>query len=215
MTPSSVPPADLFPPDLPSGTLHLKAAASAAEQKRLLKAVSRVEKKAPFRRPQTRSGTFSAEITNCGDVGWWSDSTGYRYIPTQPYSASPWPKMPAAFTEILASIVVKTPWQEFVSDVCLINHYDKGSKMGLHQDKDESDFTQPIVTFCIGATADFLVGGAKRSDQPQVITVESGDVVVMGAASRLLFHGVRKIYPGTSPLLGLDGRISLTFRKAL
>ncbi len=87
--------------------------------------------------------------------------------------------------------------------------------MGLHQDKDESDFTQPIVTFCIGATADFLVGGAKRSDQPQVITVESGDVVVMGAASRLLFHGVRKIYPGTSPLLGLDGRISLTFRKAL
>ena len=88
-------------------------------------------------------------------------------------------------------------------------------KMGLHQDKDEADFSYPIVTVCLGAAADFLIGGLKRSDKPHTVLVESGDVIIMGGESRMRFHGIRKIYPGTSPIAGLDGRISLTFRRAL
>ncbi len=208
--------ADLFPPDLPTGTQHLKAAVAKGMQARLLAAVRRVEQKAPFRQARTKSGgLYSAEMTNCGTVGWWSDAKGYRYTKAQPGSDVPWPRIPPTFSKVLDEIVVDTPWPDFSSDACLINHYTKGAKMGLHQDRDEADFDQPIVTVCLGAAADFLIGGCARSDKPLVLTVESGDVIVMGGESRMRFHGVRKIYPGTSPLPGLDGRISLTFRKAL
>ena len=207
--------AELFPPDLPEGSHHLKAAVSKENQVKLLAAVRRIGRKAPFSTPETRSGAFSAEITNCGDVGWWSDSRGYRYTESQPGSGAPWPKIPPTFISVLAEIVAGTPWPEFTADACLINHYPPGAKMGLHQDKDEADFSQPIVTVCLGAAADFLVGGFARTEKPVVFTVESGDVILMGGDSRMRFHGVRKIYRGSSPLPALDGRISLTFRKAL
>ena len=207
---------DLFPTDLPPGCAHLKAAISTDNQIRLVNAVRLVAKKAPFTRAWTKSGgVYSAEMTNCGRVGWWSDSKGYRYTPTQPESGDPWPAMPTVFTTVLNGILPRTDADGFTPDACLINHYAKGAKMGLHQDKDETDFDQPIVTVCLGAAADFLIGGFERRDRPEVVLVASGDVVIMGGASRMRFHGIRKIYPGTSPIERLDGRFSLTFRKAL
>ena len=111
--------------------------------------------------------------------------------------------------------MAESPWPGFAPDACLINHYVKGAKMGLHQDKDEADFSQPIVTVSLGDTADFLIGGAARGDKAVPFKVQSGDVLLMGGASRMRFHGIRKIYPGTSPVSDIGGRYSLTFRKAL
>lgn len=157
----------------------------------------------------------SAAMTNSGEAGWWSDAKGYRYISTQPGSETPWPPMPAVFLEIVRRAVNGSPWPKFQPDACLINFYAPGAKMGLHQDRDEKDFDQPIVTISLGDDADWLVGGLKRTDKTTAFVVGSGDAILMGPPGRMLFHGVRKIHPGTSPLAELRGRISLTFRKAL
>ncbi len=212
--------ADLFPPDLPDGCVHLKGAVSGEDQNRLVAAVRRVAKRAPFSHARTKSGgIYSAEMTNCGQVGWWSDAKGCRYTTTHPDSGLPWPPMPRTLTAALNAALAGTAADGFSPDACLINHYAPGAKMGLHQDKDEADFSQPIVTLCLGAAADFLMGGTERRDKSAAIVVESGDVVILGGPGRLCFHGIRKIYPGTSPLAGpianLEGRLSLTFRKAL
>jgi alkylated DNA repair protein (DNA oxidative demethylase) len=158
---------------------------------------------------------FSAAITNCGKMGWWSDEQGYRYVATQPASGAPWPEMPAEFSAAVGAAAARTPWPAFAPDACLINYYTPTAKMGLHQDKDERDFGEPIITLCLGDSADFLIGGPKRSDRPQAMLVQSGDAIVMGGPARMLFHGIRRIHPGTSPLPGIGGRYSLTFRKAL
>ena len=123
--------------------------------------------------------------------------------------------MPEAFLALVAEMVAGSPWPNFVPDACLINHYAAGAKMGLHQDKDERDFSQPIVTVSLGDSADWLIGGAKRADKAMAFRVNSGDVLLMGGAARMLFHGVRKIHAGTSPIAGITGRYSLTFRRAL
>jgi alkylated DNA repair protein (DNA oxidative demethylase) len=123
--------------------------------------------------------------------------------------------MPDLLRDVAAQAVAGTPWADFAPDACLINAYGPEAKMGLHQDKDERDFAQPIVTICLGASADFLVGGARRGDPTTTLRLASGDALVMGPPSRMLFHGVRRIHPGTSPLPGMAGRVSLTFRKAL
>lgn len=157
----------------------------------------------------------SAAMTNTGDAGWWSDRTGYRYITRQPESDKPWPAMPEVFLDAVRLALHGSPWPDFKPDACLINFYAAGARMGLHQDRDEKDFTQPIVTLSLGDDADFLIGGLNRTDKTIAIVVESGDAVLMGPPARLRFHGIRKIYPGTSPLPNLKGRISLTFRKAL
>jgi alkylated DNA repair protein (DNA oxidative demethylase) len=157
----------------------------------------------------------SAAMTNAGDAGWWSDARGYRYLTHQPDRQAPWPPLPAAFTAFVKEIAASAPWPAFQPDACLINFYAPGAKMGLHQDRDERDFDQPIVTVSLGDDADFLVGGIARADKPQVLRVSSGDAIIMGGPSRLRFHGVRKIYPNTSPLPEVEGRYSLTFRRAL
>ena len=154
-------------------------------------------------------------MTNCGKVGWWSDAKGYRYVAASPQTGAPWPHIPAAFIESVQAVVAKSPWPDFAPDACLINHYVSGAKMGLHQDRDEKDFSHPIVTVSLGDAADFLVGGFARGDKTQVLKVRSGDILLMGGASRMRFHGVRKIYPGTGPLTEISGRYSLTFRMAL
>jgi alkylated DNA repair protein (DNA oxidative demethylase) len=211
--------ATLFPPPdpvLPDGVILRRGLVDAGTQAQLARAVADIARGAPFRRPQTRgAGTFSAAITNCGIVGWWSDRQGYRYVATQPESSEPWPALPAIFRTVLADAVAGTPWPDFTPDACLINFYGPGAKMGLHQDKDERDFRQPIVTVSLGDTADFMVGGPTRSDKPIVFPFYSGDVLLMGGAGRMLFHGVRKVHAGTSPLPDVTGRYSLTFRKAL
>lgn len=207
---------DLFLVTLPIGTSHLKNCLDSALQCELVNATQFVSKSAEFSHLTTKSGgVYSAKITNCGTVGWWSDTKGYRYTENDPRSGKPWPEMPKLFMETLKSALCGTSAEGFEPDACLINHYAKGAKMGLHQDKDEADFSHPIVTISLGAAADFLIGGKKRSDPSQGIVVESGDIVIMGGESRMRFHGIRKIYPGSSPHADLDGRISLTFRKAL
>jgi len=190
--------------------------ASAALQHKLLAAVQDVARDAPFLHPRTRGGgRTSAAMTNAGAAGWWSDRAGYRYIPSQPETGKPWPEMPDVFREAVALALDESPWPGFQPDACLINFYAPGAKMGLHQDRDERDFSQPIVTLSLGDDADFLVGGLARTDKTTVLVVRSGDALLMGPPGRLLFHGIRKTYPGTSPISALKGRISLTFRKAL
>ena len=201
---------------LPKGVFWRPKAASPALQHELYAAVGRIAQAAPFQHPRTRGGgTTSAAMTNAGDAGWWSDRSGYRYIIRQPETGEPWPTIPGVFREAVALSLDGSPWPDFQPDACLINFYAPGAKMGLHQDRDERDFSQPIVTLSLGDDADFLVGGLTRTDKTTVLVVESGDALLMGPPGRLLFHGIRKIYPGTSPLADLKGRISLTFRKAL
>ncbi len=211
---------DLFPqtPEnpLPEGVLLRKNLFPGPIQAELAAAVARIAQAAPFRHPRTKgNGVFSAAITNCGTVGWWSDAKGYRYTPRQPEGDLPWPPMPDIFRAAVAEALAGTPWVGFVPDACLINFYGPDAKMGLHQDKDERDFNQPIVTVSLGDAADFLVGGPQRSDKTVDLRVESGDALVMAPPSRMLFHGVRRVFTGTSPIAGVSGRTSLTFRKAL
>jgi alkylated DNA repair protein (DNA oxidative demethylase) len=207
---------DLFPPALPVGFAHHAGALDAAMQAQLLAAVRAVEAEAPLTRVRTKMGGLtSAAMTNCGAAGWWSDARGYRYERTNPATGRPWPAMPAAFRAALGRIAAHTPWPDFAPDACLINYYAAGARMGLHQDRDERDFGQPIITICLGDAADFLVGGANRGDATIAVVVRSGDAMVMGGPARLFYHGIRKIYPGTGPIAGLIGRYSLTLRKAL
>lgn len=212
--------ADLFPeasaPVLPAGVTLKVGFLSPAHQRDFVQIVRQIEAAAPLAQARTpMGGMTSAAMTNCGAVGWWSDPKGYRYQPLCPGTAAPWPAMPQPFLDLVAAAVADTPWPRFVPDACLINFYAAGAKMGLHQDKDERDFKQPIVTVSLGDDADFLIGGTKRSDKTLAVVVRSGDVLIFGGDSRMRYHGIRKIYPGTSPLDGLNGRFSLTFRKAL
>ncbi|MBY0511070.1 MAG: alpha-ketoglutarate-dependent dioxygenase AlkB [Rhodospirillaceae bacterium] len=203
-------------PTLPDGFFLHAGAVDAAGQERLRAALEGVLRAAPPVRTRVKGGGMtSAAMTNCGDAGWWSDASGYRYVTTNPATGAPWPPIPVEFRNYVQRVVVKGPWPDFVPDACLINFYEPRAKMGLHQDRDEKDFAHPIVTVCLGDAADFMVGGFARGDKAVPMKVRSGDVVVMGGASRMRFHGIRKIYPGTSPLAGINGRYSLTFRKAL
>ena len=201
---------------LPAGLLHLSGLFEGPEQAELAAAVAEIARRAPFRHPRMRGkGVFSAAITNCGDVGWWSDEKGYRYLPGQPDGSGPWPAIPYSFRRAVGRAVAGTRWEGFAPDACLINFYGADAKMGLHQDKDEADFTQPIVTVCLGDAADWIIGGPARGDKAVAFRVSSGDALVMGPPARMLFHGVRRVHAGTSPIADLAGRYSLTFRKAL
>lgn len=208
---------DLEPaPDLPDGVVYRPGLVPPALQAELIRSIGEIAAEAPFRHPRTRGGgTTSAAMTNAGKAGWWSDAGGYRYVRCQPDGERPWPPMPDTFRSVVALAAAGTPWPAFDPDACLINFYQAGAKMGLHQDRDEKDFSAPIVTVCLGDDADFLMGGVKRTDKTVALRVRSGDVILMGGSGRLLFHGIRKIHSGTSPLADVAGRYSLTFRKAL
>lgn len=213
-------PADLFPipppADLPAGILLKPGFLDHSGQARLIAEVEGLAAEAPFAKARTpMGGQTSAAMTNCGTVGWWSDAHGYRYQDTCPGTGRPWPAMPRLFQDVVSNAVAGSPWPDFAPDACLINFYAPGAKMGLHQDKDERDFNQPIVTVCLGDDADFLIGGFKRADPTRAIIVRSGDVLIFGGDSRMRFHGVRKIYPGSGPFPEIGGRYSLTFRKAM
>ena len=198
----------------PPGVFYLPQALKGQEQP-LTAALKTVLAEAPPIQARTRgSGTTSAAMTNCKQVGWWSDARGCPYQVGRPDTCEPWPPIPGEFHEIVGRVMAGTPWPTFEPDACLINYYRPGAKMGLHQDRDAKDFTQPIVTVCLGDDADFMVGGFARADKVTAFVVSSSDVVVMGGANRMRFHGIRKIYPGTSPLPDIAGRYSLTFRKA-
>ena len=202
-------------PVLPEGFILKTGAVDPAGQVRLVEALWGVLQAAPPVHTRVKGGgQTSAAMTNCGPLGWWSDAKGYRYEPANPADGLPWPPIPDVFIYVVQQVTAKSPWPGFSPDACLINYYGEGAKMGLHQDKDEADFAQPIITVCLGDSADFMVGGFQRADKPVIFKVASGDVLLMGGASRMRFHGVRKVHAGTSPIPGLGGRYSLTFRKA-
>jgi alkylated DNA repair protein (DNA oxidative demethylase) len=179
----------------------------------LIAALRDIVASAPFRRMITPGGhQMSVAMTNCGNAGWVTDSRGYRYSTDDPENGQPWPAMPPLFREIADRAAERAGFARFSPDVCLINRYVPGARMSLHQDKDELDFTAPIVSVSLGLPAIFLFGGLKRSDKPRRFRLEHGDVAVWGGPSRLFFHGVAPLADGEHPLMGRQ-RLNLTFRK--
>ncbi|QET05110.1 MULTISPECIES: DNA oxidative demethylase AlkB [Cupriavidus] len=180
----------------------------------LLAAVGDVTASAPWRHLITPGGLrMSVAMTNCGSYGWVSDRAGYRYDPIDPDSGLPWPSLPAPFLSLAARAAAAGGYDGFVPDACLINRYLPGTRLSLHQDRDEQDMRAPIVSVSLGLPATFLFGGLRRADRPARVRLAHGDVVVWGGPSRLVFHGIAPLADGDHPLLGHE-RINLTFRKA-
>jgi alkylated DNA repair protein (DNA oxidative demethylase) len=180
----------------------------------LLAAIVAIAAASPFRHMVTPGGwEMSVAITNCGEVGWVTDRTGYRYDAIDPATESSWPRMPEIFAELAAEAAGAAGFDGFRPDACLVNRYAPGSRLSLHQDRDECDYRQPIVSVSLGLPAVFLWGGKTRADRPQRIPLIHGDVVVWGGPSRLTFHGVQTLGEGEHALTGAY-RFNLTFRRA-
>ena len=180
----------------------------------LVQAAQQVIAAAPLRHLITPGGrAMSVGMTNCGALGWTSSRTGYRYTSTDPLSGQPWPPMPACFADMAARAAAEAGFDGFRPDACLINRYEPGARMSLHQDRDESDLGAPIVSVSLGLPAVFLFGGLQRNDRPARYGLAHGDVAVWGGAARLAFHGVAPLGDGDHPRLGRQ-RINLTFRRA-
>ncbi len=211
--------ADLFAPapgeprPITPGAVLLPGAAL-AEAPALLAAIRSVLALAPWRQMLTRGGfRMSVAMSNCGALGWVSDRRGYRYAPIDPDSGQPWPAMPAVLQTLATDSAARAGFANFVPDACLINRYAPGARMALHQDRDEADFSQPIVSLSLGLPAIFLFGGLERSDKPARLPLAHGDVLVWGGPARLRFHGVLPVKDGAHPATGAC-RLNLTFRKA-
>ena len=179
----------------------------------IMAGVLAVEQAAPFRHMVTPGGhTMSVAMTNCGAAGWVTDRRGYRYDRLDRQSGAPWPPMPPSFFGLAASAAGAAGYADFAPNACLINRYQPGARMSLHQDKDEGDFSAPIVSVSLGLPAKFVFGGLQRSDRPLRTLLRHGDVVVWGGPSRLAFHGVDTLKDGLHPVTGRR-RVNLTFRK--
>jgi DNA oxidative demethylase len=184
------------------------------QQHELISAVEAITAQAPFRHLITPGGyRMSVAMTNCGCYGWVSDASGYRYDAIDPESGKPWPAMPAPFRKLAEDAAAEAGFPGFAPDACLINRYQPGARLSLHQDRDELHLGAPIVSVSLGLPATFLFGGLKRSDPTRRYRLEHGDVVVWGGPARLAFHGVAPLAEGEHGLLGRQ-RINLTFRRA-
>jgi DNA oxidative demethylase len=194
------------------GAVLLRGFASPAEAD-LIAALRAIVEQSPFRHMMTPGGhQMSVAMTNSGSFGWVTDRTGYRYDTNDPEAGRPWPAMPPAFRELAAQAASHAGFAGFSPDACLINRYQPGARMSLHQDKDELDLAAPIVSVSLGLPAIFLFGGLKRSDKPSRFRLQHGDIAVWGGPARLAFHGVAPLADGEHALLGRQ-RINLTFRK--
>jgi alkylated DNA repair protein (DNA oxidative demethylase) len=183
-------------------------------ERELLAALESVVSQAPFRHMTTPGGHWmSVAMTNCGSLGWVTDRTGYRYDPRDPESGRQWPELPRPFVQLAKQAADQAGFPDFMPDACLINRYEPGAKLSLHQDRNEADFAQPIVSVSLGLPAVFLFGGLVRIDRPLRVPLTHGDVVVWGGPSRLRYHGVMPLKEGHHPRLG-PYRVNLTFRKA-
>jgi alkylated DNA repair protein (DNA oxidative demethylase) len=196
---------------LPKGVRHIPGHLDRDEQQGLLEDIRAVVVQAPLYRPEMpRSGKpFSVRMTNCGELGWVADKAGYRYQDQHPVTGAPWPPIPERLLKL---------WDDLTGyprppQACLVNFYDTGARMGLHQDRDESDFSAPVLSISLGDACLFRIGGTERRQPTRSFRLESGDVVILGGESRLAFHGVDRIYPTTSTLLRDGGRINLTLRR--
>lgn len=197
---------------LPNGIRHIPGALSREEQQALVEDIRSVVAQSPLFTPaMPKTGKdMSVRMTNCGPLGWVTDKErGYRYQPTHPVTGEPWPAMPPRLLDL---------WRVFSGfpadpQACLINFYSESAKMGLHQDRDEADFSAPVLSVSLGDACLFRVGGVRREERTVSFRLESGDIVLIGGQSRLTFHGVDRIYPATSTLLKNGGRINLTLRR--
>ncbi len=199
-------------PELAPGLLYFPDYLDRAAQEALAAEIRALVKDAPLFTPaMPRTGKpFSVRMTNCGPLGWVSDREGgYRYQATHPVSGKEWPPMPQRLLRA---------WEDLAAypdppEACLVNFYGPEARMGLHQDRDEADFSAPVLSVSLGDSCLFRYGGQERSGRTRSLKLHSGDVVVIGGASRLCFHGVDRILPGTSTLLANEGRINLTLRR--
>jgi alkylated DNA repair protein (DNA oxidative demethylase) len=181
---------------------------------RLVAALGRVVERAPFRHMVTPGGhRMSVAMTNCGRAGWVTDRAGYRYDHRDPESGRRWPAMPDEFTALAVQAAARAGFDGFAPDACLVNRYEPGTRLSLHQDRNERDFEAPIVSVSLGLPAIFLFGGLERRDPARRVPVVHGDVAVWGGPARLAYHGVMPLDAGQHPVLGAC-RINLTFRKA-
>ncbi|HWT30586.1 MAG TPA: alpha-ketoglutarate-dependent dioxygenase AlkB [Propylenella sp.] len=197
--------------DLPPGLSYYSGYLDRTAQEELIGDVRQIIQAAPLFIPRMpRTGKpFSVRMTNCGTLGWVSDVNGYRYQPVHPATAAPWPPIPE---------LAHRAWKELSGyphppEACLVNVYDPKARMGLHQDRDEDDFDAPVVSLSLGDTGLFRFGGTTRGGATRSIRLQSGDALVFGGPSRLLFHGIDRLLPGTSSLLPEGGRINLTLRR--
>ena len=198
--------------DIADGAVLLRGFARPIEHD-LIAAVHAIVAQSPFRRMTTPGGyQMSVAMTNCGERGWITDHTGYRYDAIDPRSDAPWPAMPLVFRNLARRAAEQGGFVGFAPDACLVNRYEAGTRLSLHQDKDELDFSAPIVSVSLGLPAIFLFGGMVRSDRPRRFRLLHGDVVVWGGPSRLAYHGVAPLADGEHTLLGRQ-RINLTFRR--
>jgi alkylated DNA repair protein (DNA oxidative demethylase) len=189
--------------------------AASDEARALLAAVDEVVATAPWRHMITPGGArMSVAMTNCGEVGWISDRRGYRYGPLDPESGQAWPPMPSALRRLARRCAETAGFAGFEPDACLVNRYVPGTRLSLHQDRNERDLAAPVVSVSLGLPALFLFGGLRRTDAAQRIALAHGDVVVWGGRQRLAFHGVTALADGEHALTGRC-RINLTFRQAL
>jgi DNA oxidative demethylase len=195
-----------------NGLRHLPEYFNRAQQEGLLGLLRQAVSQAPLFTPvMPRTGkAFSVRMTNLGPLGWVSDKErGYRYQPAHPVTGEAWPVLPDILTKLWADVA----GYPHPAEACLVNFYTPDAKMGLHQDRDEQDFAAPVVSVSLGDTGLFRIGGTTRGGKTQSLKLASGDVLVMGGESRLCFHGIDRIMPGTSTLLKNGGRINLTMRR--
>lgn len=209
---------DSLPQDAPQagpivpGAVVLRGFAREHEQT-LLDNVRDIAAQAPWRHLITPGGLrMSVAMTNCGPFGWVSDVTGYRYESADPLSGQPWPPMPDAFLSLARDAAATAGFADFKPDACLLNRYAPGTRLSLHQDRDELDLRAPIVSVSLGLPAVFLFGGLARAERPLRVRLVHGDVVVWGGPARLAFHGIAPLADGDHALVGRE-RINLTFRK--
>jgi len=214
---------DLFDPIVPltpprevmaEGALLLRGAALPFETD-ILTAIQAITAMSPFRHMVTPGGfVMSVAMTNCGAAGWVTDRSGYRYDALDPESGKPWPPMPASFLDLAVAAAKEAGYPDFVPDACLINRYEPGARLSLHQDKNERNFANPIVSVSLGLPATFQFGGQKRDDPVRKFALRHGDVAVWGGPSRLCYHGVPELKQGEHGTVGRM-RLNLTFRGAL
>lgn len=209
---------DLFEPErevvpLAPGAMVLRGFAQPFGE-RLVAALGRVVERAPFRHMVTPGGhRMSVAMTNCGAAGWVTDRAGYRYDHRDPESGRRWPAMPDELAALAVQAAARAGFDGFVPDACLVNRYEPGTRLSLHQDRNERDFEAPIVSVSLGLPAIFLFGGLERRDPARRVPLAHGDVAVWGGPARLTYHGVMPLDAGRHPVLG-GCRINLTFRKA-
>jgi alkylated DNA repair protein (DNA oxidative demethylase) len=211
---SSIPSVRTEPESLGPGAVLLPGLA-APQTSSLMSAIKWVTARAPFRNMTTPGGyRMSVAMTNCGAAGWVSDPSGYRYDAVDPDSGLRWPAMPSAFSNLAADASARAGFPGFAPDACLINRYEPGARLSLHQDKNERDYSAPIVSVSLGLPAVFLFGGTRRAERARRVPLAHGDVVVWGGPARLRYHGVQPLQDGEHAVLGRH-RVNLTFRVAL